>query len=173
MKEYLFANGGPTQVGIFRIAPDQEENARVKDELNKGTFVSCRDVNCISNLIKVFFRELPEKILDGVDPKALGACYTESDAAKLMNLLLPASRAVFSWLLDLCVDITALEKTNKMTPQNLAIVFAPNMFNPDSIPDPMLVRRLGIQDDRLWLRVSIGPARLCVWEHLHTLSLNV
>jgi hypothetical protein len=31
-------------------------------------------------------------------------------------------------------------RVNKMTPQNLAIVFAPNLFNSELVKDPMQVR---------------------------------
>ena len=84
MKTYLYANGGLAQVpgarprcssvesgvwlqeGIFRLAPDQDACARTKEQLNTNTFESCSDINIIANLMKVWFREIPEHLLDEV-----------------------------------------------------------------------------------------------------------
>lgn len=57
-------------------APDAEENTLVKAQLNRGEFVSCRDVNCISNLIKVFFREMPTKLLQSLPPQSITGSLT-------------------------------------------------------------------------------------------------
>ena len=37
-------------------------------------------------------------------------------------------RSVLFWLLDLLVDVANLQKRNRMSPDNLSIVFAPNLF---------------------------------------------
>ncbi len=43
------------------------------------------------------------------------------------------------WILDLCVLISSHSAVNKMTPQNLAIVFAPNLFKTMVVEDPLAV----------------------------------
>ena len=37
-------------------------------------------------------------------------------------------RSVLLWLLDLLADVANLQKRNRMSPENLGIVFAPNLF---------------------------------------------
>jgi len=96
MKKYLFDNGGNDVKGIFRLAPDQYESDKVRDspsstrvyfqhtrsdphlqvkaELNEGTFEKCDDINCISNAIKVWFRDLPRHLFAGVDAERVKAC---------------------------------------------------------------------------------------------------
>lgn len=63
-----------TQVGVFRLQPDKAEAQRVKDEINSGTFAQCSDVCCISNLIKVWFREMPAQLLTFVDKHVIDDC---------------------------------------------------------------------------------------------------
>ncbi len=43
-------------------------------------------------------------------------------------------------------------RVNKMTPQNLAIVFAPNLFNSELVKDPMQVR--STLPDGVWIFIS-------------------
>ena len=45
-------------------------------ELEESRFVSCDDVSVIANLIKVYFREMPEKLLNTVDPQMIGDAET-------------------------------------------------------------------------------------------------
>ena len=59
MRKYLVKHGGMDVVGIFRLAPEKDECDRVKKEINSGCFEGCKDVNVMSNLIKVWFREMP------------------------------------------------------------------------------------------------------------------
>ena len=58
MRKYLVKHGGMDVVGIFRLAPEKDECDRVKKEINSGCFEGCKDVNVMSNLIKVWFREM-------------------------------------------------------------------------------------------------------------------
>ena len=40
-------------MGIFRLAPDAEDCAAAKKQMNAGTFEGASDVNVVANLIKV------------------------------------------------------------------------------------------------------------------------
>jgi hypothetical protein len=53
LKELLVANAGLHAEGIFRLAPDKDKCADVKQAINDGTFTGCKDVHIIANLIKV------------------------------------------------------------------------------------------------------------------------
>lgn len=82
MKEYLVAHGGLAVEGIFRIAPDADESTFVKQQLNENKFETCKDVNIMSNLLKVFFRDLPDKkLLDTVRQEQINDCDSVSVVA--------------------------------------------------------------------------------------------
>ncbi len=136
MKKYLFANGGLESEGIFRIQPDQEECVKVKKLLNTGSFEKCKDVNAIANLIKVFFRELPNKLMKGVSYKMITDCKNEKDAVAILDTFPEPQKSVMLYLLDMLAEVSKWQKVNKMSPQNLAIVMAPNLFSADNM-DPM------------------------------------
>jgi hypothetical protein len=132
MRNFLATNGGLESEGIFRLAPDQEECAFVKKQLDEGKFEGCQDINCVSNLIKVWFRELPQRLLDGVSRDAIQACDDEAAAGKIVDSMSEPERSLLLWLLDLCVEVSAKAAVNKMSPQNLAIVIGPNLFTAGS-----------------------------------------
>ena len=45
----------------------------VKQQLNENSFEQCSDINCISNLIKVWFRDLPRHLLDSTNKEQVAA----------------------------------------------------------------------------------------------------
>lgn len=128
MKEYLIENGGLEVRGIFRLAPDAAECQRVKDELNRKVFKKCDDVNCISNLIKVWFRSLPRKLLAHINAEQVESCTKPAQTPKLIECLAEPDQSIFLWLLDLLVLVMSKAEVNMMSAQNLAIVVAPNLI---------------------------------------------
>ena len=46
------------------------------------------------------------------------------------------SLSLLLWLLDLCILISSKQDVNKMTPQNLAICFGPNLSESSDFSDP-------------------------------------
>lgn len=137
MKEYLVQNGGLQVEGVFRLAPDADESVFVKQQLNESSFVKCNDINCISNLIKVWFRELPEHILDCADVQQISSCDEEEEASRIIEGLPEPQQSIFKWLLDLSVDVTRQQHINKMSAQNMAIVIGPNLFSAHSNVAPL------------------------------------
>eukprot|EP00808_Paulinella_micropora_P001503 g71283.t1 len=153
MKNYLIANAGLEQEGVFRLAPDQEECASVKKKLNEGKFEGCKDVHCISNLIKVWFRDLPTHVLSGVDRDAITNCTSPSMAGQIVNEIPEPTQSLILWILDLCALVAANSEVNKMTPKNLAIVIGPNLFSPHGA-DPMQILKYSQKVAR-WLQEAI------------------
>mmetsp|Transcript_21586 Transcript_21586/g.52845 ORF Transcript_21586/g.52845 Transcript_21586/m.52845 type:complete len:501 (-) Transcript_21586:350-1852(-) len=136
MKEYLFNNGGLQSEGIFRLAPDQEECSRVKKQLDSASFESCSDINVIANLIKVWLREMPERLLTGANPIAMQDCKNEKEALDIISTISEPNQSILLWLLDMMIEVSEFHSENKMSPQNLAIVMAPNLFSSDDL-NPM------------------------------------
>jgi hypothetical protein len=136
MRDYLRKENAFQIEGLFRIAADAEECVFVKKALNEGAFVRCDDVHCISNLLKVWFRDLPRAILDPIDTAHIDAVTTDAEAAAIVEMLEEPHKSIFLWIIDLCVECSSQADVNKMTGKNLAIVFGPNLFSP-SMADPM------------------------------------
>jgi len=129
MRQFLVDHGGLDVKGIFRLAPDAEECAFVKKQLNSKEFESCEDVNCISNLIKVWFRDLPRKLFAFLKSGDVDNCKLPTDTDEVARNNIPEPYlSIFAWLLDLCVLVTKRSNVNAMTAQNMAIVIAPNLI---------------------------------------------
>ncbi|EQC40877.1 hypothetical protein, variant [Saprolegnia diclina VS20] len=132
MREYLVQNGGLETEGIFRLAPDKEACSAVKDAMNNGVFTGCSDVHIIANLIKVWFRELPDSLLDVIPEKCIYKVCGVTDPTQVLDVLrdVPTSqRSVILWLLDLMAAVVMCEKQTKMSAKNMAIVLSPNLFS--------------------------------------------
>ncbi|KDO30946.1 hypothetical protein SPRG_04134 [Saprolegnia parasitica CBS 223.65] len=132
MREYLVQNGGLETEGIFRLAPDKEACSAVKEAMNNGVFAGCNDVHIIANLIKVWFRELPESLLNVIPEKRIYQVCGVTDPSLVLDVLrdVPTSqRSVILWLLDLMAAVVLREKQTKMSAKNMAIVLSPNLFS--------------------------------------------
>lgn len=129
MKQYLYSHGGLTAEGVFRIAPDQDVCAFVKKQLNENSFTSVEDIHVISNLIKVWLRELPHRLLDSAPLSAFVEADNPKQAGDAVQLVQDPYQSILLWVLDLCLDVAAFSAKNKMVVTNLAVVFAPNLYS--------------------------------------------
>ena len=130
--EALRARGGLTGEGIFRIQPDQEACADLKAALNADPAATggCANAHAFANLIKVWFRELPEKLLSAVSMAEI----LEQTGADCMAVL-SADRKTRGRALDVCADVAAEQTSNKMSERAIAIVLAPNLYAPPEAED--------------------------------------
>lgn len=139
MKKKLIELDGLQETGIFRLAPDAAECARIKELMNTGGewMHQIEDVNIVANLIKVWYRELPKPILNSVKPRVIEMNQTEDSVAEAVHQFDPISRDLMLWLWDFCVEVSDHKDVNKMSIQNLGIVIGPNLFNTMSFDNPM------------------------------------
>jgi len=140
MKDYLVDNNALQAEGIFRIAGNAIDIQLIKDKMNKtGDFDMYDDTNeihAIANLIKIWFRELPEPILNELSPEVIHNSSDMEACITAYGQLGSLERTLLSWLVTLLADVSLDREYNKMSPQNIAIVVAPNLYNPPSL-DPM------------------------------------
>jgi hypothetical protein len=127
LKGYLTANSAESQVGIFRLAPDGAACDVAKQQINEGKLDVWIDAVMAANLIKVWVRELPTKLWNTLDPKAVPPDVTPEQAGELISSLAEPNRSVTLWVLDVCVEIVKNKEVNQMDSKNLAIVFGPNL----------------------------------------------
>lgn len=142
MQERLYAQGGLKAEGIFRINPENDQEELVRDQLNKGIVPEDIDVHCLASLIKAWFRELPEGVLDSLSPEQVLQCNSEEEFLELVTLLRPTPAALLNWAVELMSDVVEEEELNKMNARNIAMVFAPNMTQ---MSDPLTALMHAVQ----------------------------
>lgn len=142
LQERLYDQGGLQAEGIFRINAENGQEEQLRDQLNKGIVPYDIDVHCLAGLIKAWFRELPQGVLDSLTPEQVMQCNTEEQCAELIKILPPTQAALLSWAINLMADVVQEERSNKMNARNIAMVFAPNMTQ---MSDPLTALMHAVQ----------------------------
>ncbi|XP_059382593.1 rho GTPase-activating protein 24-like isoform X1 [Carassius carassius] len=133
---------GLTEVGLFR-QPGQatlvKELQEAFDAGEKPSFDSSTDVHTVASLLKLYLRELPEPLVPFSHYEEFLVCGKRipSDREKglqdLRSLLYELPVANFNLLKYICQflnDVQSYSNVNKMSIQNLATVFGPNILRP-------------------------------------------
>jgi hypothetical protein len=135
--------GGMEADGIFRLAPDGQDVADAKTQINAGQALQSlertKDPHVVANLIKQFFRELKPKVLNVLTKEAITEMSSITDLKVLgerLESLPDPQRSSYFWLLDLLCEVADKQEVNRMTPINLAIVLSPNLFDAGPDMDP-------------------------------------
>ncbi|KAJ6242233.1 rho/rac/cdc gtpase-activating protein [Anaeramoeba flamelloides] len=130
---------GKFETGIYRLSGSIERMEYLKLQFDRGVDVSLdtvRDENTVASLIKLYFRELPEPIFgEKYTPRLpkLAKSPREVQIKRLnhvWNNIPEVNRSVLRWLIPHLSRVSLQAEKNKMTPQNLAIVFAPTLRIP-------------------------------------------
>eukprot|EP01088_Endostelium_zonatum_P018544 TRINITY_DN598_c4_g1_i1.p1 TRINITY_DN598_c4_g1~~TRINITY_DN598_c4_g1_i1.p1 ORF type:complete len:346 (+),score=69.70 TRINITY_DN598_c4_g1_i1:99-1136(+) len=137
MKNYLVSKDAFNQEGIFRLAGDAVEMKQLKDQINAGKKfpkdIDGIDVNSVANLLKVWFRDLPVPILNVLPtPTILRANERDVVIDSFEKELVSPQKDLLGWLLNILVVVAVNKGNTKMSEQNLAIVVAPNLYDPPS-----------------------------------------
>jgi hypothetical protein len=138
LKKYLVKHDGLKSEGIFRLAPSADENAQAKQELENGEFKGASDINVIANLMKVFFRDLPQPLLQSLSKQDIMQTPADDEMLSIVDKLPKPNRSVLMWMCDLFAEVVAETDANRMSHKSLAIVFGPNLYRDTSeSSDPM------------------------------------
>lgn len=145
--EALKLHGGLLEEGIFRLAPDAAACNATLQALNHDTDGEAAralhdqaDPHVMANLIKVWFRMMPTKLLDVVESEKILACKDGADCMDLLKLFPQKHKGIILWLLEVMSEVSEHGGVNKMTEKAIAIVFAPNLYDapdPADTSDPM------------------------------------
>eukprot|EP01088_Endostelium_zonatum_P020370 TRINITY_DN7477_c0_g1_i1.p1 TRINITY_DN7477_c0_g1~~TRINITY_DN7477_c0_g1_i1.p1 ORF type:complete len:384 (+),score=96.84 TRINITY_DN7477_c0_g1_i1:166-1317(+) len=139
MKIFLEQKTAFEDEGIFRLAGDAVEMRFVKDQMNATKCFDhsiTSDSNTVANLLKVWFRDLPVPILNALPPEVISGAVSPQQSLQAAQLLHEPQKTLFRWLIVMLADVAEKRDRNKMSPQNLAIVVAPNLYDPPG-SDPM------------------------------------
>ncbi|XP_058271242.1 rho GTPase-activating protein 24 isoform X3 [Hemibagrus wyckioides] len=133
---------GLMEVGLFR-QPGQatlvKELQEAFDAGEKPSFDSSTDVHTVASLLKLYLRELPEPLVPFSRYQEFLICgkkissHREQGLLELRNLLHELPVANFKLLKYICQflnEVQSFSSTNKMSIQNLATVFGPNILRP-------------------------------------------
>ncbi|KAD6119857.1 hypothetical protein E3N88_11128 [Mikania micrantha] len=142
MQRRLYAQGGLQAEGIFRVNGDNGQEEQIREQLNGGEVPENIDVHSLAGLIKAWFRELPNGVLDSIEPEQVMQAQSEEECARLVRLLPPTEASLMNWAVNLMADVAQLEHLNKMNARNIAMVFAPNMTQ---MTDPLTALMYAVQ----------------------------
>ncbi|VDN11522.1 unnamed protein product [Dibothriocephalus latus] len=133
---------GLTEEGIYRITGSLSSVNYLKEQFNRDLDTAVKhvadyDVNVLSSILKSFFRELPEPLIKWEEFIAFfNALEIEDDDERISMLnhtlvsLPKPRRDTFQYLLCHLVRVSEYESSNKMSLNNLAMIWAMTLFQP-------------------------------------------
>ncbi|XP_028406785.1 rho GTPase-activating protein 24-like isoform X2 [Dendronephthya gigantea] len=142
---------GLNEEGLFRLPGDNQQVTLLRDAFNKGKdpiLPGDTDVHTVASILKMYLRELPEPVIpfENFGPLIatieLYELHEEDALRKIGNQLAEIPKTSFNLLKYLCRFLHEVHEhsfENKMTADNLALVFGPNILSPESEADPQLL----------------------------------
>ncbi|PRP85552.1 hypothetical protein PROFUN_06784 [Planoprotostelium fungivorum] len=134
---YVEANGLDTE-GIFRLSGSQAEILLLKKEYDEGrtnVLSKCTSIHTASGLLKMYLRELPEPITlfhnydSFMDSQDMPDTDDKLQLQKTLIENLPRpNRITMRRILEMLVAVRDYQDVNRMTSNNLAIVFGNNLL---------------------------------------------
>ncbi|KAG7243436.1 hypothetical protein INR49_011893 [Caranx melampygus] len=133
---------GMDEVGIYRISGTSSEISTLKAAFNSNlreavTRLRTAEVNAVSGVLKLYFRELPEPLIPTELFQSLASAMDIQDYnSKLVSLLSllqscpDPNRNTFLYLMHHLQRVSEKENINKMSMMNLATVFGPSLLRP-------------------------------------------
>ncbi|XP_055468424.1 rho GTPase-activating protein 22 isoform X2 [Psammomys obesus] len=141
---------GLSEEGLFRM-PGQANLVRdLQDSFDCGEkplFDSTTDVHTVASLLKLYLRELPEPVIPFARYEDFLSCaqlLTKDEGegtlelAKQVSNLPQANYNLLRYICKFLDEVQAHSDVNKMSVQNLATVFGPNILRPQ-IEDPVTI----------------------------------
>ncbi|XP_064217856.1 rho GTPase-activating protein 22-like [Aotus nancymaae] len=139
-----------TEEGLFRM-PGQANLVRdLQDSFDCGEkplFDSTTDVHTVASLLKLYLRELPEPVVPFARYEDFLSCaqlLTKDEGegtlelAKQVSNLPQANYNLLRYICKFLDEVQAYSNVNKMSVQNLATVFGPNILQPQ-VEDPITI----------------------------------
>ncbi|KAM4564819.1 active breakpoint cluster region-related protein isoform 2-T2 [Fundulus diaphanus] len=133
---------GMDEVGIYRISGSATDISSLKAAFNSNlreavTRMRCAEVNTVSGVLKLYFRELPEPLVPADLFQGLANALNIQDMNSRLDAMLSllestpdVNRNTFLYLLHHLQRVAQRQDVNKMTLLNLATVFGPSLLRP-------------------------------------------
>ncbi|XP_071972178.1 rho GTPase-activating protein 24 isoform X3 [Engystomops pustulosus] len=141
---------GLTEEGLFRLPGQANLVKELQDAFDCGekpSFDSNTDVHTVASLLKLYLRELPEPVIPYAKYEDFLSCAKqlskeeESGVAELVKQVKSLPTVNYNLLKYICRfldEVQSYSGVNKMSVQNLATVFGPNILRP-KVEDPMTI----------------------------------
>ncbi|XP_042357586.1 rho GTPase-activating protein 22 isoform X2 [Plectropomus leopardus] len=162
---------GLEEEGLFR-APGQTNHVReLQDAFDRGekpVFDSTTDVHTVASLLKLYIRELPEPIIPFSKYTQFLSCAPLLTKDKAMGIIelskqvksLPqVNYNLLKYICKFLDEVQSHSNENKMSVQNLATVFGPNILRP-RVEDPVTMMEGSSQVQHLMTVLISEHARL-------------
>ena len=136
--------------GIFRISPSIVQIAKVKESFvnaadSVNLFQLTSDVHVVASCLKHFFSELPEPLFPFSMYDSLCRAYDsdnrEEELQAIVDSLPTGNRYVLAFLFGFLTEVAALSEVNKMTFQNIAVCFGPNLIRPKLLTPQIMMEK--------------------------------
>ncbi|XP_069741746.1 rho GTPase-activating protein 22-like isoform X2 [Narcine bancroftii] len=141
---------GLNEEGLFRMPGQANLVKELQDSFNCGEkplFDKNTDVHTVASLLKLYLRELPEPVIpfakyeDFLSCAQLLAKDKEEGVQELIKQVMGLPQANYNLLQYICRfldEVQSYSSVNKMSVQNLATVFGPNILRP-KLEDPVTI----------------------------------
>ena len=133
---------GLNETGIYRVCCVASDLQKLRQEFDRNIrraeeLLTQKNVHVAANLLKLFFRELPEPLFTTVHyPKFIQAIkLTDLDNQRIsllqtFDLLHSDNKRICFYLFDHLIRVSQYSNINKMHLDNLAVVFGPTLMRP-------------------------------------------
>ncbi|XP_030046462.1 rho GTPase-activating protein 24 isoform X3 [Microcaecilia unicolor] len=141
---------GLKEEGLFRLPGQANLVKELQDAFDCGekpSFDSNTDVHTVTSLLKLYLRELPEPVIPYAKYEEFLSCAKvlskeeESGVKELVKQVKSLPPANYNLLMYICRfldEVQSYSGVNKMSVQNLATVFGPNILRP-KVEDPLTI----------------------------------
>ena len=136
---------GLDETGIYRVCCVASELQKLRHEFDRNShraeeLLTQKNVHVAANLLKLFFRELPEPLFSSTLYKQFLQAIQLTDIdnqrislLKTLELLHPDNRKILFYLLDHLIRVSKYSNINMMHLENLAVVFGPTLMRPSKL----------------------------------------
>jgi hypothetical protein len=136
---------GLTETGIYRVCCVASDLQKLRHEFDKNSrrgeeMLAQKNVHVAANLLKLFFRELPEPLFTSTLYKeflnAIQLTNTDNQRVMLLNTLdslNSENRKILFYLFDHLIRVSQHSSINMMHLDNLAVVFGPTLMRPSKL----------------------------------------
>jgi len=141
----MVENEGLDETGIYRVCCVASDLQKLRHEFDRNRhrgeeLLAQKNVHVATNLLKLFFRELPEPLFSSTLYKqflhAIQLTDVDNQRVTLINTLdlLPSdNRKILFYLLDHLIRVSDHSQKNMMHLDNLAVVFGPTLMRPSKL----------------------------------------
>ncbi|EUB63058.1 Active breakpoint cluster region-related protein [Echinococcus granulosus] len=142
---------GLQEEGIYRICGAITTVSRLQDLFDRDTSLAVKqigdyDINVISSLLKIFFRELPEPVIptNSFGDLVKASAYSDeteklAEFSRILQKMPRVNLDTFRYLMDHLIRVCQYESDNKMNLGNLSVIWAMTLFQPETMSAPQLV----------------------------------